>query len=233
MGAVTWARPMLSLVIAPHPERPMSVTLSSKDPSVRPQWNRALIALAVVAAIAVAIGLSVASTYNQLVRLDQSVQGQWAQVENAYQRRADLVPNLVETVKGAADFEKQTLLAVTQARASIQQPTGGAPSSRQLEQFEQQQGALGSAMTRLLAVAEAYPQLKATEGFRDLQAQLEGTENRISVERMRFNEAAQAFNATRDSFPTNVAAGFFGERFAEKAYFHATEGASRPPPVHF
>jgi LemA protein len=186
-----------------------------------------------VIAAFVAFGGWAASSYNRLIQLDQSVQSQWAQVENAYQRRADLVPNLVETVKGAANFEKSTFEEVTKARASIQTPTGATPSPDELQRYEQQQQQLSGALSRLLVTVEAYPQLRATENFRDLQAQLEGTENRIAVERMRYNEAAQRFNTARNTFPTNVAAGFFGNRFAEKAFFKAREGAATPPKVQF
>jgi LemA protein len=195
--------------------------------------SSSLVLVAVVLGLFVLVAAWVASSFNRLVRLDQQVQSQWAQVENTYQRRADLVPNLVETVKGAAGFEKGTLQAVTEARAHIQQPPSSAPTPEQLKQFEAQQGQLSNALSRLMVVVEAYPQLRATENFRDLQAQLEGTENRIAVERMRYNEAAQQFNATRSTFPTNIAAGFFGNRFAEKAYFHAREGAATPPKVQF
>ncbi len=174
-----------------------------------------------------------AGSYNDLVRLDQSVQAQWAQVENAYQRRADLVPALVQTVKGAASFERETLLEVTQARARIQQPAGRAPGAAELEQYQRSQDELGVALQRLMVVVEAYPQLRATEAFRDLQAQLEGTENRIATERMRFNQAAQEFNTTRNRFPTNVFASVFGERFREKAYFRARADAQLPPKVQF
>ena len=139
-------------------------------------------------------------------------------MENVYQRRADLVPNLVETVKGAAAFEKETFTAVTEARAKV----GSIQASKQLvndpqafQKFEQAQGQLTSALSRLMVVVEKYPDLKATQNFRDLQAQLEGTENRIAVERMRFNEAAQAFNTRRMSFPTVIVAGFFGSKFAD------------------
>jgi len=182
--------------------------------------------------------VAVVGTYNSLVQLDQSVQAQWAQVENVYQRRADLVPNLVETVKGAAAFEQNTLTAVIQARASVGQlsPQAMERITRDPDafaRFQQAQDALSSALTRLFAVSERYPELKATQNFRDLQAQLEGTENRITVERMRFNEAARAFNTRRQSFPTTLMAGLFGDRFDTKLYFHATEGASRPPPVRF
>jgi LemA protein len=193
----------------------------------------ALYLVVFVLAAAVTLGGWVASSFNQLVRLDQAVQSQWAQVENAYQRRQDLVPNLVETVKGAANFEQKTLEDVTRARAGIQAPPSQAPSGEELQRYEQQQQQLSGALSRLLVTVEAYPQLHATENFRDLQAQLEGTENRIAVERMRYNETAQRFNAQRSTFPTNIAAGFFGSRFADKAYFRAREGAQTPPKVQF
>jgi LemA protein len=190
-----------------------------------------------VAAAAAAV-LWVAGSFNSLVRLDQGVKSQWAQVENAYQRRADLVPNLVETVKGAAAFEKETYSSVAQARAQVGQVSAGAMQKiiedpAAFERFQAAQDRLSSALSRLMAVAEQYPQLKATENFRDLQAQLEGTENRIAVERMRFNEASQAFNTRRNSFPTVLVAGGFGSRFAEKPYFHAVRGAEVVPKVKF
>jgi LemA protein len=202
-------------------------------PRSRRGWGPGLYLVIFVLAAVVLIGGWVASSFNRLVQLDQSVQSQWAQVENAYQRRADLVPNLVETVKGAANFEKGTLTDVTKARAGIQTPSGATPTPEELQRYEQQQQQLSGALSRLMVTVEAYPQLRATENFRDLQAQLEGTENRISVERMRYNEAAQRFNSARSTFPTNVAAGFFGSRFTDKAYFHAREGASTPPKVQF
>jgi LemA protein len=182
------------------------------------------------------IGVStVGGTYNRLVTLDQAVQSQWAQVESSYQRRADLIPNLVETVKGAANFEKSTYTAVAEARAKVGQlNVSGANLPNDPAAFEKFAGAqdvLSSSLSRLLAVAEAYPQLKATQNFSDLQAQLEGTENRIAVERMRYNDAAQTFNTTRDSFPTVIVAGLFGARFNEKAYFKSQPGAQSPPPV--
>jgi LemA protein len=193
----------------------------------------------VVLVVALLIGgLMVAGGYNGLVTLDQAVQGQWAQVENAYQRRADLVPNLVETVKGAAAFERETFQAVTEARSRVGQlpaaaPGGMASDPAALARFQQAQDGLSGALSRLLVVVEKYPDLKATQNFRDLQAQLEGTENRIAVERMRFNEAAQAFNTRRQSFPTVLIAGFFGDRFREKAYFKAQSGAETAPAVKF
>lgn len=193
--------------------------------------------LGILAVVAV-LGLVVAGTYNDLVRLDQAVSSQWAQVENVYQRRADLVPNLVETVKGAAAFEKETFTGVAEARAKVGQISSqglqNAVNDPQLfQRFQEAQAGLSSALSRLMVVVERYPELKATQNFRDLQAQLEGTENRIAVERMRFNEAAQAFNTKRMSFPTVILAGFFGSRFNEKPYFKAQEGAERAPQVKF
>jgi LemA protein len=197
--------------------------------------NRTM-AVAGVIVVLILIGFStVGGSYNQLVQLDQAVQSQWAQVENAYQRRADLIPNVVETVKGAATFEKSTYTAVAEARAKVGQVNvsgANVPNDpAAFAKFVAAQDGLSSAVSRLLAVSEAYPQLKATQNFSDLQAQLEGSENRIAVERMRFNEAAQAFNTTRNSFPMVLIAGFFGARFNEKAYFQSQPGAARPPPV--
>jgi|SRR5579871_6311402 LemA protein len=173
--------------------------------------------------------------YNRLVRLQQGVDKQWAQVQNVYQRRADLIPNLVNTVSGAANFEKSTLEAVTQARASVgkvQINSSTAPDDpAKLQEFQAAQGQLGSALSRLLVVSERYPELKANANFRDLQAQLEGTENRISVERERFNEAVQQYDTAIKSFPAVFYAGFFG--FKEKPYFQATAGAETPPKVDF
>lgn len=194
--------------------------------------------LGVFVLIAVIAGFSVMGTYNTLVSLDQAAQAQWAQVENVYQRRADLVPNLVETVKGVSNFERETLTAVTEARAKVGQVTSGALQNAAndpaaLERFQQAQAGLSSALSRLMVVVERYPELKATQNFRDLQAQLEGTENRITVERMRFNETAQTFNTKRESFPTVVIAGFFGQKFQTKGYFKAAEGSEKAPEVRF
>jgi len=191
----------------------------------------------IVVAVLIISGLSCIGSYNSLVSLDQQVQAQWAQVQNAYQRRLDLVPNLVETVKGAAAFEKDTFTAVTEARAKASQtmvdPSKVVNDPAAFERFQQSQDALSSALSRLTVVIERYPDLKATQNFRDPQAQLEGTENRIAVERKRYNEAAQAFNTKRDSFPTVLVAGFFGTRFNEKSYFRAQEGAETAPKVKF
>jgi len=202
--------------------------------------KKALIVLAIVAvAVLLPVGCGI-STYNGLVSLDQQVQSQWAQVENVYQRRLDLVPNLVETVKGAAAFEKDTFTAVTEARSRVAQASqavacGGRAldADGALQKYQQAQEQLSGALSRLMVVVERYPDLKATQNFRDLQAQLEGTENRIAVERMRFNEAAQKFNTQRNTFPTVLFASFFGSRFQEKGYFRAEPGAEQAPKVKF
>jgi LemA protein len=183
-------------------------------------------------------GASVGRSYNSLVQLDQATQSQWAQVQNAYQRRADLVPNLVATVKGAANFEKSTMVEVTEARARVNQLTPAAMNDilkdpAAFQRYQQAQQGLSSALSRLLAVSENYPDLKATANFRDLQAQLEGTENRITVERQRFNDAAQAFNTARNRFPTVMIAGLFGDKFAPKPYFQAEPGSQKAPQVSF
>jgi LemA protein len=193
-----------------------------------------LIALAVV----VVLGLLVVSSYNGLVGLDQAVRAQWGQVENVYQRRADLIPNLVETVKGAANFEKETYTAVAEARSRVGQVSAQGMDKilndpQQFQKFQEAQNGLSSALSHLMVVSERYPDLKATAAFRDLQAQLEGTENRITVERMRFNETAQAFNSKRQRFPTVIIANLFGERFKEKPYFQAQAGAATVPKVKF
>jgi LemA protein len=180
--------------------------------------------------IAMAVG-----SYNHLVSLSQGVDSQWAQVQNVYQRRADLIPNLVATVSGAANFEKSTLTEITAARASVGQvkldPNAAPTDPAKLAAFEQAQGQLSSALSRLLVVAENYPQLKATENFRDLQAQLEGTENRISVERRDFNTAVQRYDTAVKSFPAVFYAAAMG--FSPKPYFTATAGAETPPKVSF
>jgi LemA protein len=185
--------------------------------------------------VALVAGLAVMGLYNNLVSQQQAADAQWAQVENVYQRRADLVPNLVATVKGAANFEKSTLEAVTEARARVgkTQLSGkdlvNDPAA--FARFQQAQDQLSSALQHLMVVVERYPDLKATQSFRDLQAQLEGTENRITVERMRFNEAAQSYNTARLRFPAVLIANSFG--FKEKAYFKSQEGAAQPPKVQF
>ena len=191
--------------------------------------------VAVLVIVVLVVGLSLAGTYNRLVTLGQEVDKQWSQVEDQYQRRFDLIPNLVATVQGAAQFEKSTLEAVVQARASVGRaqinPSTAPTDPAQLAQFEQAQASLGAALQRLLVVVERYPELKANANFRDLQAQLEGTENRIAVARMDYNKAAQDYNTARLRFPTNLMAGMLG--FKEKAYFKATAGSERAPAVQF
>ncbi|MBC8095024.1 MAG: LemA family protein [Akkermansiaceae bacterium] len=197
------------------------------------------IGCAIVAAVGILIlivaGLSMAGGYNRLVKLSQGVDSQWAQVQNVYQRRADLIPNLVSTVSGAANFEKSTLTEITAARASVGQvkvdPNSAPTDPAKLAEFERAQGQLSSALSRLLVVVERYPDLKASTNFRDLQAQLEGTENRIAVERRDFNSSVQAYNTAVKSFPTVFYAGMFG--FQAKPYFNATPGAETPPKVDF
>jgi len=170
--------------------------------------------------------------YNRLVALQEGVEGAWSQVENVYQRRTDLIPNLVATVKGAAKFEQETLNQVVEARSKISQISfENAPDTQQLEQFQQAQSGLSSALSRLLVVVERYPELKATDAFRDLQAQLEGTENRITVERQRFNDATREFNTVRRQFPTVITAKLFG--FDDRPYFQSVAGAEQPPKVEF
>lgn len=194
-----------------------------------------LIVLGILAAVAVAGFLYVSGTYNGLVDRAQAVDAQWAQVQNVYQRRADLVPNLVATVSGAANFEKSTLTEITEARASVgraQISPGAAPGDpAALAAFDNAQGRLSSALSRLLVVAENYPSLRATANFQELQAQLEGAENRIAVERGRFNELARDYNSAIKRVPAVFLAGIMG--FKEKAYFSATPGSDRPPQVRF
>jgi len=179
-------------------------------------------------------GLSLSSCgYNTMVTLDEEVSGQWANVEAAYQRRADLIPNLVNTVKGYADFEKSTLMAVTEARtkATSMQIDPSKLDEKTLAQFEQNQNALKGALSRLLVVMEKYPDLKANQNFLELQSQLEGTENRINVERRRFNELVQTYNGTLRRFPNNLTAGIFG--FKPRAYFKSESGSEKAPQVQF
>jgi LemA protein len=191
-----------------------------------------LAVLGILALIVIAIA---GGGYNRLVKLSQGVDSQWAQVQNDYQRRADLVPNLVATVSGAANFEKSTLTEITQARASVGQikmdPNKAPDDASSLAEFDRAQGQLSSALSRLLVVVERYPDLKATTNFRDLQAQLEGTENRIAVARRDFNQAVQAYNTAVKSFPALIYAGMAG--FHEKPYFAATSGAETAPKVSF
>jgi LemA protein len=192
------------------------------------------IALAVVAVIAITLYGFFKGTYNDFVTLDQQVKSSWAQVENQLQRRYDLIPNLVETVKGAANFEKSTLQAVIDARARATQMVVSPEvlnDPSKFQQFQKVQGELSGALSRLMAVAEAYPDLKANRNYLELQAQLEGTENRIAQERMRFNEAVQGYNTAIRVFPSSLVAGFRG--FAAKQFFQADAGADKAPQVKF
>ncbi|OFY66018.1 MAG: LemA family protein [Bacteroidetes bacterium RBG_19FT_COMBO_42_7] len=171
--------------------------------------------------------------YNQMVTLQEGVTSQWGNVETQYQRRADLIPNFVNTVKGAATFEQETLTKVIEARAKATQVTIDPTkmTAENMQQFQAAQGELSSALSRLMVVVEQYPELKATQNYRDLQVELEGTENRISVERRKFNETAQAMNTYIKRFPQNIIAGMF--KFTAKPYFESMEGAERAPEVKF
>src|SRR5437867_12588749 len=193
------------------------------------------VVLVILLFIVVVAALALGGSYNRLVRLQQSVDQSWAQVQNVYQRRADLIPNLVNTVSGAANFEKSTLVEVTNARASVGRvqldPNKAPADAAQLEQFQAAQGQLSNALSRLLVVVERYPELRANQNFLTLQAQLEGTENRISVERGNFNRTVQDYNVAVRSFPTNLIAGMLG--FPPRPFFTAQAGAERPPAVQF
>jgi len=171
--------------------------------------------------------------YNRMVTNQEAVTSQWGNVETQYQRRADLIPNFVNTVKGAANFEQETLTKVIEARAKATQITLDPTkmTAENLKQFQSAQSELGSALSRLMVVVEQYPQLKATQNYRDLQVELEGTENRIAVERRKFNEVAQSFNVLIKRFPNNIIAGMFG--FTARPYFESVQGAEKAPQVQF
>ena len=196
--------------------------------------NKALwITIAIIVVLLFAGYSWVKGTYNTMVTQDEGVKTAWSQVENQYQRRMDLIPNLVNTVKGYATHEKETLEGVVSARAEATKTTID-PSNlneESMKKFQAAQGELSSALSRLMLLIERYPDLKANQNFSELQAQLEGTENRISVERKRFNETAQSYNTYIRSFPTNILAGMFG--FQPKAYFSAESGAEKAPKVEF
>ena len=187
----------------------------------------------VVVIVLAVIVLWCISAYNGLVKSEEGVKTAWSQVENVYQRRADLIPNLVATVKGYASHESETLEGVIAARAKATQLTVNADdlTEEQIAKFQKAQGELGSALGRLMAISEAYPDLKANENFRDLQAQLEGTENRIAVERKAYNQTARDYNTAIRVFPKNIIASIFG--FTAKGYFEAQEGAQIAPTVEF
>lgn len=195
--------------------------------------KKSTLTLIIILAVVLIFGGCGVSKYNGIVRQDQEVKSKWSMVEAQYQRRADLIPNLVSTVKGAANFEKETLTQVMEARAKATSirvdPTDLTPEK--VQQFQQAQGQLSAALGRLLAVSEAYPDLKANQNFRDLQAQLEGTENRITVARNDFSGAVKEFNSTVSTFPNNIVAGFGG--FKAREYYMADKGAENAPKVQF
>ena len=192
-----------------------------------------LITVTVIAVIVLALFFWVKNSYNGLVKADEQVKSAWSQVENVYQRRADLIPNLVATVKGYADHESETLESVVEARSKATRvsidPENLDPD--RIAEFQEAQGELSQALGRLIMLQENYPDLKANQNFRDLQAQLVGTENRISTERMKFNETARSYNTMVRSFPKNIIASMFG--FDTKGYFEASEGAETAPKVEF
>jgi len=197
--------------------------------SIKKSW----IIIGVIIVLVLIFYSSFKGSYNSMVTMEENVTAQWAQVENVYQRRADLIPNLVATVQGYADFEKETLQGVIEARSKATSvtidPSNMNPGA--LQQFQAAQDGLGSALSRLMVVVERYPELKANQNFMDLQAQLERTENRIAVERRNFNTAAQGFNTYIRQFPKNLLASMFG--FEKRAYFTAMEGAESAPKVEF
>lgn len=195
--------------------------------------RKTLIVVGVIAVVLFIVYRFFAGSYNSMVDKDQAVQNAWAQVENVYQRRLDLIPNLVATVKGAAEFEKTTLTAVIEARASATQVKIDPKNlnAADLQKFQAAQGELSAALGRLMVVAEQYPQLKANQNFLELQSQLEGTENRITVERQKFNDVVQTYNAYIKKFPQVLLAGMYG--FNDKAFFSAEKGAEKAPKVEF
>ncbi|EEK16645.1 LemA family protein [Porphyromonas uenonis 60-3] len=204
------------------------------DQTTAPKSRRGLTLTIIVVAVVLLLVFWGVGQYNSLVVLDEQVNTSWSQVENQYQRRADLIPNLVETVKGYASHERETLEGVINARAKASQPiiqAGDGMTQEQLNQFQQAQGDLTSALNRLMVVVERYPELKADENFRQLQAQLEGTENRITTARMDFNNEAQQYNTKVRRFPTNIFAGLFG--FHQRPYFQTEAGAEQAPQVKF
>jgi len=195
--------------------------------------KKGCIGLIVLGIIALALFGWVKNSYNGLVKDQESVETAWAQVQNVYQRRADLIPNLVATVKGYAKHEQETLEGVIEARANATKVTidPSKMTPEDLKKYQEAQGEVTNALSRLIAVSESYPDLKANQNFLELQNQLEGTENRITVERNKFNEVARTYNTKRRTFPTNIIAGIFN--FDEKPYFQAQEGADKAPKVDF
>jgi LemA protein len=199
--------------------------------------KKTLITIGIIVAIflfviVIPVGILIGS-YNKMVTMNEGVKSAWSQVENVYQRRLDLIPNLVNTVKGVANFEKETLTQVIEARAKATQVTIDPTkmTEQNMRQYQEAQGNLGSTLSRLMVTVEQYPQLRATESFKELQSQLEGTENRITTERRRFNEVAQEYNAYIQKFPRNIVAGMFN--FQQKPYFTADKEAAKAPTVKF
>jgi LemA protein len=192
-----------------------------------------LIPVGIIAVLGIYLYTKAVGSYNQFVQSEEQVNGQWAEVETQYQRRADLIPNLVNTVKGYAEFEQETLTGVIEARSKATSmtidPANLTPEN--LAQFQQAQDQLSGALSRLLVTVEKYPDLKANQNFLELQAQLEGTENRIAVARRNFNESVVAYNASIRTFPNNIFAGWYG--FETKGTFKASEGAENAPSVQF
>jgi len=197
------------------------------------KMKKSWITIIIVAVIALFFYSSIKGNYNKMVSMDQNVVSQWAQVENVYQRRADLIPNLVATVKGYAAHESETLTGVIEARAKATSTTIDPTNltAENMQAFQQAQGGLSSALSKLMVVVERYPDLKANQNFLELQAQLEGTENRIAVERQKFNTSVQGYNTFIKQFPKNIYANIFD--FDEKAYFKAQENAEQAPKVEF
>ena len=195
--------------------------------------KKGVITLLIIAGVAMAIFFACKNGYNNMVLKQETVAAQWSNVENQYQRRLDLIPNLVNTVKGYASHESETLTAVIEARAQATRTNISIDELNQqtLNELNKSQGALSAALGKLMAIAESYPDLKANQNFRDLQVQLEGTENRIAVERRKFNEAARAYNSYIRQFPRNLFASMFG--FDKQAYFEAEQGAATAPKVEF
>ena len=195
----------------------------------------ALGCLGIIVVVFIFLLIAGCGSYNGLVRLSQDVDSKWADVQTQYQRRADLIPNLVNTVSGAANFEKSTLTEITQARASVGQvkidPNSAPSDANKLAEYQDAQNRLGGALSRLLVVVERYPELKANQNFRDLQAQLEGTENRIAVARKNFNDSTQIYDTSVRSFPAVLLAGAMG--FPVKPYFQSSAGSENAPAVNF
>ncbi|MCF1753250.1 LemA family protein [Mariniradius sediminis] len=195
--------------------------------------KKALIPILIIAVVGIFIYTKAVGVYNMFVQNEETINGQWAEVETQYQRRADLIPNLVNTVKGYADFEQETLTAVIEARAKATSITLQSDdlSPEKIAQYQQAQDQLSGSLSRLLVAVERYPELKANQNFLELQAQLEGTENRIAVARRNFNQSVQSYNSSLRTFPNNLFAGWYG--FETKGYFEAAQGAEQAPTVQF